>query len=50
MVDLKNQIMKKVSNKRGNYRRKLERNSRRVYKVISSLRSQMGTLQSEVYF
>ena len=50
MIDLKNQIMKEVSNKRGSYRHKLQRNSPRVYKVISSLRSQIGTLQSEVYF
>ena len=42
--------MKEVSNKRESYRHKLQRNSPRVYKVISSLRSQIGTLQSEVYF
>ena len=43
LVHLKNQIMKKVSQKRENYRREIKRNSRWAYEVISSLRSQIET-------
>ena len=40
----------KVSKERENYRREIKRNSQGAYEVISSLRSQIETLQSEVYF
>ena len=50
LVHLKNQIMKEVSKERENYRRKIKRNSQRAYEVISSLMSQIKTLQSEVHF
>ena len=50
LVHLKNQIMKQVSKERENYRREIECNSPGAYEVISSLRSQIETLQSEVYF
>ena len=49
LVHLKNQIMKKVSKERDNYRHERKCNSQGTYKVISSLRSQIETLQSEVY-
>ena len=42
--------MKEVSKKHENYRRKIKRNSPGAFEVISSLRSQIGTLQKEVYF
>ena len=50
LVHLKNQIMKKVSQERENYIREIKRNSPGAYQVISSLRSQIENLQSEVYF
>ena len=50
LVHLKNQIMKMVSKERKNYRREIKRNSQEAYEVISSLRSHIETLQSEVYF
>ena len=50
LVHLKNQIMKEVSKERENYRREIKRNQLGAYEVITSLRSQMETLQSEVYF
>ena len=49
LVHLKNQIMKEVSKERDNYRHERKCNSQGTYKVISSLRSQIETLQSEVY-
>ena len=50
MVHLKNQTMKEVSKERDNYRREIKRNSQEPYKVISLLRSQIETLQSELHF
>ena len=50
LVHLKNQIMQEVSKERENYRREIKRNSQGAYGVISSLRSQIETLESEVYF
>ena len=50
LVHLKNQIMKKVSKERENFRREIKRNSTEAHEVISSLTSQIETLQSEVYF
>ena len=49
-MHLKNQIMKEVSRKHENYRREIKCNSPEAYEVISSLRSQIEILQSEVYF
>ena len=49
LVHLKNQIMKEVSKERDNCRHERKCNSQGAYKVISSLRSQTETLQSEVY-
>ena len=49
-MHLKNQITKEVSKERKNYRRKIKRNSQGAYEVISSLRSQIETLQSENIF
>ena len=42
--------MKEVSKKCENYRHNIKDNSPGAYEVISSLRSQIETLQSEVYF
>ena len=42
--------MKEVSKERENYRREIKRNSPGAFEVISSLRSEIETLQSEVYF
>ena len=50
MVHLKSQTMKEVSKERENYRREIKRNSQEPYKVISLLRSQIETLQSELHF
>ena len=50
LAHLKNQIMKEVSKERENYRREIKCNSLGAYEVISSLRSQIEILQSEVYF
>ena len=50
LVHLKNQIMKEVSKERENYRREIKRNSQEAYEAISSLMSQIKTLQSEVHF
>ena len=49
-VPMKNQIMKEVSKECEDYRREIRRSSEGAYEVISSLRSQIETLQSEVYF
>ena len=50
LVHLKNQIMKEVSKERENFRREIKRNSTGAHEIISSLTSQIETLQSEVYF
>ena len=50
LVHFKNQIIKEVSKERENYRREIKRNQPGAYEVITSLRSQMETLQSEAYF
>ena len=50
MVHLKNQIMKEVSKEHESYGGEIKRNSQGAYEVISSLSSQIETLQSEVYF
>ena len=50
LVHLKNQVMKEVSKERENFRREIKRNSTGAYEIISSLTSQIETLQSEVYF
>ena len=42
--------MKEVSKEGENYRREIKRNSQEPYKVISLLRSQIETLQSELHF
>ena len=42
--------MKEVSTEHENYEGEIKRNSQGAYKVISSLTSQIETLQSEVYF
>ena len=50
LVHLKNQIMKEVSKEHENFRREIKRNSAGAHEIISSLTSQIETLQSEVYF
>ena len=47
LVQSRNQILKKVSKERENYGREIKRNSPGAYEVISPLRSQIETLQSE---
>ena len=42
--------MKEISKKRENCRHEIKCNSPGGYELISSLRSQIETLQSEVYF
>ena len=49
-MHLKNQIMKEVSEERENFRREIKRNSTGAHEIISSLTSQIETLQSEAYF
>ena len=49
-MHLKNQIMKEVSKEHENYKREIKCNSPEAYELISSLRSKIKTLQSEVYF
>ena len=50
LVHLKNQIMKEVSKELENFRREIKQNSTGAHEIISSLTSQIETLQSEVYF
>ena len=50
LVHFKNQIMKEVSKERENYKREIKRNSPGAYEIISLLRLQIKTLQSETYF
>ena len=50
LVHFKNQIMKEVSKERENYKREIKRNSPGEYEIISLLRLQIKTLQSETYF
>ena len=50
LVNLKNQIMKEVPKERENYRREIKRHSPGANEAISSLRSQVETLQRKVYF
>ena len=42
--------MKEVSKEQEHYGREIKCNSQGAYEIISSLRSQIETLQSEVYF
>ena len=47
-MHLKNQIMKEISKEKENYRREIKRNSPGAYEVISSLKTQIETLQKEI--
>ena len=50
LVHLKNQLMKEVSKEHENYKSETKRYSPGAYELISSLRSQIETLQNKVYF
>ena len=47
-MHLKNQIMKEFSREKEHYRREIKGNSPGAYEVISSLKTQIETLQKEI--